>query len=127
MKTLPYGISDFSRLIRKNYYYVDKTRYIELDRAQPPYLFLIRPHRFGKSLFIAMLETYYSIDYIEELMGLWHLLFLFLLPLFPESKNFNHESIILWNIQLLPPDAKELLLCEQNPFHRSVEASEHHP
>ena len=77
MKTLSYGISDFSRLIRKNYYYVDKTRYIELDRAQPPYLFLIRPHRFGKSLFIAMLETYYSIDYIEELMGLWHLLFLF--------------------------------------------------
>ena len=39
---------------------------------QPPYLFLIRPRRFGKSLFLAMLEAYYSIDYagrFEELFG----------------------------------------------------------
>ena len=66
MKALPYGISDFSRLMRKNYYYVDKTRFIEMIERQPPYLFLIRPRRFGKSLFLAMLETYYSIDYAEE-------------------------------------------------------------
>ena len=66
MKALPYGISDFSRLIRKDYYYVDKTRFIEMIERQPPYLFLIRPNRFGKSLFLAMLETYYSIDYVEE-------------------------------------------------------------
>ena len=66
MKALPYGISDFSRLIRKDYYYVDKTRFIEMIERQPPYLFLIRPNRFGKSLFLAMLETYYSIDYAEE-------------------------------------------------------------
>lgn len=65
MKALPYGISDFPRIIRKNYYYVDKTRYIELLERQPPYVFLIRPRRFGKSLFLAMLETYYSIDYAE--------------------------------------------------------------
>lgn len=65
MKALPYGISDFPRIIRKNYYYVDKTRFIELLERQPPYVFLIRPRRFGKSLFLAMLETYYSIDYAE--------------------------------------------------------------
>ena len=28
MKALPYGISDFPRIMRKNYYYVDKSRYI---------------------------------------------------------------------------------------------------
>lgn len=72
MKAIPYGISDFPRIRRENYYYVDKTRYIELMERQPPYLFLIRPRRFGKSLFLAMLETYYSIDYADcfgELFG----------------------------------------------------------
>ena len=72
MKQIPYGISDFPRLIREEYYYVDKTRYIELLERQPPYLFLIRPRRFGKSLFLAMLETYYGIDYadrFDELFG----------------------------------------------------------
>ena len=72
MKALPYGISDFPRIMRKNYYYVDKTRYIEMIERQPSYLFLMRPRRFGKSLFLAMLETYYSIDYadsFEEIFG----------------------------------------------------------
>ncbi len=45
---------------------MDKTRFIKMIERQPPYLFLIRPSRFGKSLFLAMLETYYSIDYAEE-------------------------------------------------------------
>ena len=72
MKALPYGISDFPRIMREDYYYVDKTRFIEALERQPPYLFLIRPRRFGKSLFLAMLEAYYSIDYadrFEELFG----------------------------------------------------------
>ena len=72
MKALPYGISDFPRVMREDYYYVDKTRFIEMLERQPPYLFLIRPRRFGKSLFLAMLEAYYSIDYADrfgELFG----------------------------------------------------------
>ena len=72
MKRLPYGLSDFPRLISEDYYYVDKTRYIELLENQPNFLFLLRPRRFGKSLFMAMLETYYSIDYrsrFDELFG----------------------------------------------------------
>lgn len=66
MKRLPYGISDFPRLISENYYYVDKTSYIELLENQPNFLFLLRPRRFGKSLFMAMLEAYYSVDYRER-------------------------------------------------------------
>ena len=72
MKALPYGLSDFPRIRCEDYYYVDKTRFIEMLERQPPYLFLIRPRRFGKSLFLAMLEAYYSIDYagrFEELFG----------------------------------------------------------
>ena len=72
MKALPYGISDFPRIRCEDYYYVDKSRFIEILERQPTYLFLIRPRRFGKSLFLAMLEAYYSIDYagrFEELFG----------------------------------------------------------
>ena len=71
MKALPYGISDFPRVMREDYYYVDKTRFIEMLERQPPYLFLIRPRRFGKSLFLAMLEAYYSIDYADRFKELF--------------------------------------------------------
>lgn len=72
MKQLPYGITDFSRIQKENYYYVDKTKFIEKIEMQPPYLFLIRPRRFGKSLTLAMLESYYDIclaKQFEELFG----------------------------------------------------------
>ena len=29
MKKLPYGISDYEKIVEENYYYVDKTSYIE--------------------------------------------------------------------------------------------------
>lgn len=50
-KGIPYGISDFSRLIDQNYYYVDKTHFIPQIEEIANYLFLIRPRRFGKSVF----------------------------------------------------------------------------
>ena len=49
-KGIPYGISDFSRLIDQNYYYVDKTHFIPQIEEIANYLFLIRPRRFGKSV-----------------------------------------------------------------------------
>ena len=32
MKQIPYGITDFSRIQKENYYYVDKTMFIEKNR-----------------------------------------------------------------------------------------------
>lgn len=58
MKMIPYGLTDFVRVRTENYYYVDKTSFIEKIEMQPSYLFLIRPRRFGKSMTLAMLETY---------------------------------------------------------------------
>ncbi|MEL7596743.1 MAG: AAA family ATPase, partial [Clostridiaceae bacterium] len=72
MKKIPYGISNFERLIEENYLYVDKTKYIEMLEQFPPYQFFIRPRRFGKSLFISMLENYYDVnkkDKFETLFG----------------------------------------------------------
>ncbi len=60
-KKIPYGISNFQRMIDENYYFVDKTRFIEvLENFDEPYLFFLRPRRFGKSLFVSVLENYYD-------------------------------------------------------------------
>ena len=73
MKKLPYGISDYERLIENNYYYVDKTKYIEvLENIAEPYIMFLRPRKFGKTLFTSTLENYYDIkkkDKFEKLYG----------------------------------------------------------
>ena len=75
VKRLPYGISDFTDLRRQNMYYADKTQYIPTMEAAGNFLFLIRPRRFGKSIFLSMLAAYYDIarqDKFDELFdGLW--------------------------------------------------------
>jgi len=72
-KNLPYGVSNFADLIEGNYAYVDKTRFIEfLEKENNPYQFFIRPRRFGKSLFLSILENYYDLnkkDKFESLFG----------------------------------------------------------
>ena len=71
-KGIPYGVSDFQLLSSEGYYYVDKTRFIAEIEKSPRFLFLIRPRRFGKSLWLSMLELYYDMamkDKFEELFG----------------------------------------------------------
>ena len=74
-KRVPYGVSNFKKIIKFNQYYVDKTIYIPMLEDQPDYLIFIRPRRFGKSLFLSMLETYYDCNLknqFKELFGeLW--------------------------------------------------------
>ena len=71
IKKLPYGISNYEELIRDNYYYVDKTKYIEmLENLAEKRIMLLRPRKFGKTLFTSTLENYYDIlkkDKFEEL------------------------------------------------------------
>ncbi len=58
---LPYGLSNFAELRTEGYFYVDKTRYIELLEAAPEkYPVMLRPRRFGKTLFCNMLGWYYD-------------------------------------------------------------------
>lgn len=75
VKEIPYGISDFNRIRNNNFYFVDKTMYLPLIEKMPNYLFLIRPRRFGKSVFLSMMRTYYDIlqrDNFEKYFGdLW--------------------------------------------------------
>ncbi len=69
---LPYGISNFARLIEDGYAYVDKTGYIEqLENEPAPYIFFLRPRRFGKSLFVSMLSYYYGLEHQERFDALF--------------------------------------------------------
>ena len=60
VKLVPYGVADFVTVIEQNLYYVDKTMFIPELEKQPRNLFFIRPRRFGKSIFLSMLYSYYD-------------------------------------------------------------------
>ena len=71
-KLLPYGISNYAQIKREGLFMVDKTKYLELMEKAGHFLFLIRPRRFGKSLFLSMMESYYDIeskDSFDHLFG----------------------------------------------------------
>ena len=77
---LPYGISDFRRVKLENYYYIDKTHFIPKIEMQPPFLFFIRPRRFGKSLFLNMLAFYYDKYHKDEFEAVLHDTYIFKNP-----------------------------------------------
>lgn len=70
IKKIPYGITDFAAIRAENYYYVDKTRFIKDIENSSKYLFLIRPRRFGKSLWTVILDAYYS-EYYKDSFNKW--------------------------------------------------------
>ena len=71
MKKLPYGISNYEEIIEDDYYYIDKTQYIEyLENLAEKRIMILRPRKFGKTLFTSTLENYYDIkkkDKFEKL------------------------------------------------------------
>ena len=72
MKKLPYGISDYERLVENDYYYVDKTMYIEkLENIAEPYIMFLRPRKFGKTLFTSTLENYYDLKKVNKFEKLY--------------------------------------------------------
>ena len=103
-KRIPYGITDFRLLSGEDYYYVDKTRFIEEIEKCPNFLFLIRPRRFGKSLWLAMLTAYYDIaakDQFEELFGKFYI------GQHPTSER-NSYLILKFNFAMVNPEPEVL-------------------
>lgn len=56
----PIGIQSFSKIRESGYLYIDKTKYIPLLLKCSQYVFLSRPRRFGKSLLVSMLESFFK-------------------------------------------------------------------
>lgn len=61
IRKYPVGMQTFSKIREGNYVYVDKTKYIvHMLENGSQYVFLSRPRRFGKSLFVSTLQAYYE-------------------------------------------------------------------
>ncbi|MFA1745072.1 AAA family ATPase [Fusobacterium animalis] len=67
MKRIGIGLSDFKHLIEEDFYYYDKTKFIDeviKDGAQVK--LFARPRRFGKTLNMSMLKYFFDIKKAEE-------------------------------------------------------------
>ena len=66
-RPMPVGIEDFKDLVTGNYYFIDKTRFIqELIDTQGKVTLITRPRRFGKTLSLSMLQYFFTLENAEE-------------------------------------------------------------
>ena len=66
-KTMPIGVDDFAKLIRGNYCFIDKTRFIqELLQGHGEVVLITRPRRFGKTLNLSMLRYFFTLENAQE-------------------------------------------------------------
>jgi hypothetical protein len=88
MIKIPYGESDFKKLMLENYFYQDRTHFIEqLEKWNSNYPVFLRPRRFGKSLFISTLHHYYGLEFKDEFQTLFGKLYIGQHP--TEAANSN--------------------------------------
>ena len=61
IKLYPLGIQTFERIRKEDRLYIDKTEYIyRMTHSDSVYYFLSRPRRFGKSLLVTTLKSYFE-------------------------------------------------------------------
>ena len=89
MKKIPIGIEDFKMLITDDYFYIDKTKFIEeiLNDGALVKLFT-RPRRFGKTLNMSMLKHFFDIRKAEENRKLFDDLYIKNSPVFAEQGKY---------------------------------------
>ena len=112
-KRIPYGVADYGRLRRENAYYVDKTHYIPQIEAAPFYLSCIRPRRFGKSLWLSVLQHYYDVNQADNFDFLFGETYIGQHP----TPDRNSYLILFINFALVNPAIDEV--------QRSFEANGH--
>ncbi len=71
MLRLPYGVASFEGIRSEGCYYIDRTRYIPILEGLGKYLLLLRPRRFGKSMFLNTLAAYYDLNKKQEFAKLF--------------------------------------------------------
>ncbi len=104
IKQLPYGISDYGLIRRENYYYVDKTPYLKTIKRAGRYLFFIRPRRFGKSLFITLMEAYFDVYYKDRFEELFKGTWIYDNP----TEEKNKYLVLSFNFSTVDPDAGKM-------------------
>ena len=87
MKRIGIGLSDFKHLIEEDFYYFDKTKFIDeviKDGAQVK--LFTRPRRFGKTLNMSMLKYFFDIKEAEENRKLFKNLYI------EKTENFKEQG-----------------------------------
>ena len=121
VKLVPYGVADFATVIEQNLYYVDKTMFIPELEKQPRNLFFIRPRRFGKSIFLSMLYSYYDCTQSHKFQSLFGNLWIGQHPTPLQGKYqvlFLDFSQITGNIDKLEPKFNSYLSINLDAFVR---------
>ena len=103
-KKIPYGISDYAEIAKNNFYYVDKTRFIETVEASPRFLFLIRPRRFGKSLWLNTMKAYYDVNLANQFNDLFGNTYIGHQP----TEEKNSYLILSFNFSAVNPDIEKV-------------------
>ena len=113
IQKIPYGEADFGKIIKSNMLYIDKTKYIyELEKLSN-YIFIIRPRRFGKSLWINLLQYYYDINRKEQFNELFKDTFI---GKHPTNKK-NTYLTIAFNFAMVDPSIERV----QDSFQRYID------
>ena len=87
MKKIPIGLSDFKKLIEGNYYYFDKTNFIdEIIKDGSEVKLFTRPRRFGKTLNMSMLKYFFDVKEAEENRKLFKNLYI------EKTENFKEQG-----------------------------------
>ena len=69
-RQVPYAVMNYRELVKEEFFFVDHTRYLrELEKYKTPVF--LRPKRFGKSLWVSMLEHYYDVRFRDEFEALF--------------------------------------------------------
>ena len=66
-KKVGIGIQDFEKIRVKNCFYIDKTSFMkEWWESDDDVTLITRPRRFGKTLNMSMVETFFSVNYADR-------------------------------------------------------------
>ena len=69
-RQVPYAVMNYRKIVEGEYFFVDHTRFLhELERYETPVF--LRPKRFGKSLWVSLLEHYYDVRFKGEFQKLF--------------------------------------------------------
>ncbi len=112
-KRYPLGIQTFSEIVEDNYLYVDKTEYV-YNMTRLKYVFLSRPRRFGKSLLVSTLKSYFEGRKdlfkglaIEKLEKDWTEYPVIRLDL-SGGKHFGEDALVRYLLYILEENARRL-------------------
>ena len=101
---MPYGISNYEKIVNDGYYYVDKTRYIEkLENLPETSIMFLRPRKFGKTLFTSVIENYYDKNRVEKFDELFGNRYIGKNP----TKNKNRYCILRFNFSGIDTSSEE--------------------